>query len=321
MPYQVFAYFLFAVLASIYNLWLADRLRKNFNAPYLNSLLYFLIAFNMLNFFNWIGIKIIKVFISGDNAPEISNVWLAYGFIGVFTFPAYLIMLFYYLSLFIELFEKRIPPWLNRLLILAMALPMLIYYKAAWIAFQTNPQRSEMMALPFDLIAINLLVFIPSVFLCINLFQKDDFKRHRNMAFILAFQIIMAVLYFTPLSWLHFTWKNVQVDLLAILFFILPLIPLWIAKKNHLQYIRLYPPFSESILDLQQLRQDFGISPRECELLEMVIKGKSRREIEDALFISYKTVKAHLYNAYRKLGIKNRVQLLNLLHNLQKKPQ
>jgi len=64
-------------------------------------------------------------------------------------------------------------------------------------------------------------------------------------------------------------------------------------------------------LDLSGLETRYGISPREREIISLMITGKSNREITEALYISQETVKKHIYNAYRKIGVKNRVQLMN----------
>ncbi|MEM9462087.1 MAG: LuxR C-terminal-related transcriptional regulator [Myxococcota bacterium] len=49
-----------------------------------------------------------------------------------------------------------------------------------------------------------------------------------------------------------------------------------------------------------------GLSAREQELLGLVAQGRSNREIAQALFISVGTVKRHLSNTYRKLGVGDR---------------
>ena len=41
-------------------------------------------------------------------------------------------------------------------------------------------------------------------------------------------------------------------------------------------------------------------------MLEMVAQGKASGEIAGDLFVAEKTVKNHLANIYRKLGVKNR---------------
>ena len=50
------------------------------------------------------------------------------------------------------------------------------------------------------------------------------------------------------------------------------------------------------------------MSNREIEVLKMLDKGVSNKEVADALFISPETVKRHLSTIYRKLDVKNRHQ-------------
>ena len=56
-----------------------------------------------------------------------------------------------------------------------------------------------------------------------------------------------------------------------------------------------------------------ALSKREIEILDQLLEGKSNREISEALAISQKTVKNHLWRIYRKLGVENRAQLLSRL--------
>jgi DNA-binding CsgD family transcriptional regulator len=63
----------------------------------------------------------------------------------------------------------------------------------------------------------------------------------------------------------------------------------------------------------------FGISAREREIIHLLLRGKSNREIEDALFISVSTVKIHVYHIFQKLNVKNRAQLIAMFKNLQVK--
>jgi len=51
------------------------------------------------------------------------------------------------------------------------------------------------------------------------------------------------------------------------------------------------------------------LSTRELELLQLVAKGLSNKEISKTLFISEHTVKSHLKNILSKLHLENRVQL------------
>lgn len=66
---------------------------------------------------------------------------------------------------------------------------------------------------------------------------------------------------------------------------------------------------------LESRYAEFGISKREQEIIELVLAGYSNRDIEDKLFISLATVKDHIYKIYKKTGVRNRVQLVNLFRS------
>jgi DNA-binding NarL/FixJ family response regulator len=51
-----------------------------------------------------------------------------------------------------------------------------------------------------------------------------------------------------------------------------------------------------------------GLSTREVEILQAVARGLSNRAIASELWLSDQTVKFHLHNVYRKLGVSNRTE-------------
>ncbi|MBV9669434.1 MAG: response regulator transcription factor [Acidobacteriales bacterium] len=51
-----------------------------------------------------------------------------------------------------------------------------------------------------------------------------------------------------------------------------------------------------------------GLTTREVEVLEHIVRGKSNREIGDLLFISEATVKTHINSILGKLGVNDRTQ-------------
>ncbi len=63
---------------------------------------------------------------------------------------------------------------------------------------------------------------------------------------------------------------------------------------------------------LGKLLDKYNISKREREVLQLVCEGKTNKQIEEHLYISLQTVKDHVSNIYRKTGVNNRVQLINL---------
>ncbi|KYG74408.1 hypothetical protein MB14_04135 [Roseivirga ehrenbergii] len=65
--------------------------------------------------------------------------------------------------------------------------------------------------------------------------------------------------------------------------------------------------------ELGVIKEDYGLTNRETEILKLLSKRYSNQEISDALFVSTNTVKYHLKSLYLKLGVANRTEVSALL--------
>ena len=66
---------------------------------------------------------------------------------------------------------------------------------------------------------------------------------------------------------------------------------------------------------VQEAAANFGrnvLTPRECEVVKLVLRGYSTKSISQALGISPGTVKVHRENIYGKLGVSSQAELFNL---------
>ena len=52
------------------------------------------------------------------------------------------------------------------------------------------------------------------------------------------------------------------------------------------------------------------LSPRECDILQLVALGYTNKEVADNLNFSIHTVKSHLENIYNRFGVHNKIQAL-----------
>jgi DNA-binding NarL/FixJ family response regulator len=59
------------------------------------------------------------------------------------------------------------------------------------------------------------------------------------------------------------------------------------------------------------------LSPRELQLLQLLARGHSNKEIAADLFISQSTVKTHLIHIYNKLGVENRTAAIDRARSLR----
>ena len=62
-----------------------------------------------------------------------------------------------------------------------------------------------------------------------------------------------------------------------------------------------------------KLKKDGTLTGRELDVLGEYLKGKSRTEISEALYISESTVKNHISSIFAKTGVKNKKELLKLI--------
>ena len=87
--------------------------------------------------------------------------------------------------------------------------------------------------------------------------------------------------------------------------------------KNHLA-LRLYRDFQTHHFDsrkytILECSMKYHLTGREERVLSLMMKGLSTEELCECLSISANTLKKHILSIYKKLGIKNRVQLFKLV--------
>lgn len=87
--------------------------------------------------------------------------------------------------------------------------------------------------------------------------------------------------------------------------------------KDHIAY-RLYRDNKEhesapEKLSVTEVTEKYELTKREHTILKMLLDGKDNEVICAELKISVNTIKKHILNIYRKLGIKNRVQMFKMI--------
>ncbi|MDR7556528.1 MAG: helix-turn-helix transcriptional regulator [Armatimonadota bacterium] len=73
------------------------------------------------------------------------------------------------------------------------------------------------------------------------------------------------------------------------------------------------------LVNPQGIPQDLHLTPRELELLSHLAEGRSNAEIARLCWISENTVKFHMKNIFRKLGVRDRGQAMMLARAIQRR--
>lgn len=63
--------------------------------------------------------------------------------------------------------------------------------------------------------------------------------------------------------------------------------------------------------------EQYHLSPREREILPILLRGRDAKYIMDTFYISQSTAKTHIYNIYRKFGIHFRQELLDFFEDIE----
>lgn len=69
---------------------------------------------------------------------------------------------------------------------------------------------------------------------------------------------------------------------------------------------------------VSDLSRAYNLSPREEEVLQLIAQGDTVAEIEEVLYVSQGTVKAHINHIYRKFNIHSKSELFELLNDVEK---
>jgi two-component system, NarL family, response regulator LiaR len=102
--------------------------------------------------------------------------------------------------------------------------------------------------------------------------------------------------------------------LVALLFAVLGIwLGLKLTRNKETIVIKEVPVSAGRPFALNQTRlRELGITRRELEILELIARGLSNREIAESLFVSENTVKTHSSRLFDKLSAKRRTQAVQL---------
>lgn len=64
-------------------------------------------------------------------------------------------------------------------------------------------------------------------------------------------------------------------------------------------------------------RMDTKLTKRERQILKLIKNGATNMDISESLAVSEHTVKSHLYNVYKKIGVRNRLEASNWVRDFE----
>jgi DNA-binding CsgD family transcriptional regulator len=246
-------------------------------------------------------------------APIIGKIDMLFGLIAM---PFMIIAVYFLLRMLSSVAGKTMPRWGVIVYFLAET-ALLLHFSQATFRLRDNPPPAPIYptantALLFQ--AVNLALtcaFLLWMILSPKRYPGRLFRTALNTYGIIT--IVTAIARFLLIFGI--SNDNLACSIYPYVIFLTPVPPLiYLRHAGRRFFINewLRPDQGASLNDFFALHQ---ISKREQEIFRLVLSGRSNRQIEGELFISLQTVKSHVSNIYRKLGVKSRWQLLNLVQN------
>jgi DNA-binding CsgD family transcriptional regulator len=305
-----------SLITGVVAIVVSNQLSRKYRLPYLSSYFYYLIFLYVFGIYGIIGSRLIRIFLQnhGLETQSIESICMFVSYLGI---PFLVLSWYMFLRVSHEIVGRTISRVFN-----------LVFFgilSFGFIALGIMLTRIDLLGdRPYDLIryiqhigfsALSLLVYAYSL---IQLFiHSGKFLDRKDRENIRLFGLIYLVFSAGTILLLNFAHLGILIDLaFIILLFAIHLIPLFLLSihldKNFVEPIA-RQEFEETLAGFVN---KFEISKREAEVIELICRGNSNQEISDSLFISLQTVKDHIYRIYLKTGVRNRVQLTNLIRTV-----
>jgi DNA-binding CsgD family transcriptional regulator len=207
-------------------------------------------------------------------------------------------------------FNGKIMPLLVKIFFFAASLSITLSLGVGASLFLQNKNAAWLISTKdFVNLGLILILVISVIYLFFSKIRSSD-KKTKKVA--VSFAIFYFVLFFGMIFPILFDF-SFEILFTLTLLFCMNLFPfLWF---KYFVSVVVNKGFSISLHPnvLKKIVEEFHLTGREKEILELLIKGSSNKQIEKELFISSHTVKNHVYNIYQKLGTKSRGQLIQFI--------
>jgi DNA-binding CsgD family transcriptional regulator len=297
------------LLVGVWAILYFQQKSRRFHDDGLRSFLGFMLIFNLFEF-----VQFILIYFSSNLTPlEVKNAELLLKGIS-WPLRTLLLLAWYFFQFRIIAWqrERKLPRWLLPALVLFTA-GLTAYF---FLALHSPALMPKSPLLNFWNLYLWPLTILESVWLAKLLAESrrrpDPGRRRAGTA--LAWLFLGHILMQTAKLLLGIMGLDYwQFFIAKLLILYTNLLPVFWLKFYYIPWAGALSRISNAGSQLDSLQQSHGLSARELEILKLVLDGKSYRQMEDLLFISIHTVKSHVYNLYRKLGVRNHRQLTHFI--------
>lgn len=305
--------FLFCLATGVASVLISYQFINNYEESFNKNYFYYLIAFYAFAFYGIWGQLIVRTLLSEiDTSTKV--VETIANFLPILGIPFLFVSWIMLINMGYSMFSEKVGKgwgYIQILLFISMIFGVWFGYDYIIEKHQVSDAIRKYFVVAFIVLfeLLNYLAFIIVVFI------KSKNNHSSGKKYLIAFSLlILATFIFRSVSVLFAfegTWIFAGV---LFIYFFSNFIPLFYLKVN---IDNIFIPIkadhaSEEKINL--IYNKYKISKREKEIVQQICQGKTNQQIADVLFISLQTVKDHTHRIYTKIGIKSRMQLVQLVN-------
>jgi len=302
-----------SLISGVIAIILANRIMRKYPLNFLSSYFYFLVFNYIFSVYSIIGSQTISKILQNNETPyestrSVEAMLIALGI------PFLILAIYMFLRMSRELFQRELPRYFVAMYFSLFALSFVGYalLNIDIGGFEIINFFLDRQQLLWTFSGLLLIAFGSAIlFILLNTRSiRDINQRIAYRWFVLWYSVIILLSVVSlrlgaayELFSLVFIIVFTGFHLLPTLFLSLYLQRFYVEKTAASGYTEKF----------QLVIAKYEISKRESEIVELICKGMSNQEISDSLYISLQTVKDHVHRIFTKTGVKNRVQLTNLV--------
>ena len=286
-------------------IFISFKLYEKYQLKYLLFYRGYIIVHNILGFFSLFGTYLYDSLLpSGYESPSFGDELLY-----LLILPLIPLSLFMYLNFTAEILDTRLSGRLKKIFISVWGLFLLIYFLIIGRIFLVPSGSLVSLVLGLAYLLEGVMFYLANSYLVFKAQKIRDRARKKTIRSIGLFYLcvlsvyVIAFLHIFELSFFSFLVLHFGYNIPPLLFLIVYL------KKGSASVT--LPVGQEEKLKI--FFKQHKITPRESEIIIMLLRGRKNKDIGKELFISYHTVKNHIHKIYQKLDVQNRLQMYNVI--------
>ena len=304
------------VLCALFIIYLAYDLQRKYPLPVLSNFFFYITATCVYWFIAFILPGQLLQLFWGNNRINAPFIYWLFIFLSV---PCALVVYYFFLSFFIQIAGKVYHPKS----IIIILLPLIVLSIGVGVALLFSIDKSEAQLFSNLYFISRTLSYAYRFGIIVFAYITSNKLLDKNKKRVIR---ILCLYYFTWFLCYYLirvlipSYDRILLSYVYPLFYLFSNVPPLILIQR---YIRLafkkYELPNRNHLDFEWIFVRYDLTKREQEIFNLLMDGKSNKEIEEELFISSKTVRNHIYNIFKKTGVNNRAKFAIFIQKLVNK--